>query len=204
MSGHRRNLANIRNLERGHKEYQRVRYLYKDMSPAMLELSLVVGNAYNRELTAWEKTQQAQKLREALIRARDEEGLEIPGKLRDVIAGIMKESSSGIARMDSIHKNAGPEVQEEFRKGNLGISAAYEAAKLPPEEQKEIARQAALEGGMKAKEVAERTVNNKERDRKDRKDVLLSEVSKLDTGPTKASQKDEKRKWCVQKIFLLS
>ena len=155
---------------------------------------MVVGNAYNRELTAWEKTQQAQKLREALIRARDEEGLEIPGKLRDVIAGIMKESSSGIARMDSIHKNAGPEVQEEFRKGNLGISAAYEAAKLPPEEQKEIARQAALEGGMKAKEVAERTVNNKERDRKDRKDVLLSEVSKLDTGPTKASQKDEKRK----------
>ena len=63
VSGHRRNLANIRNLERGHKEYQRVRYLYKDMSPAMLELSLVVGNAYNRELTAWEKTQQAQKLK---------------------------------------------------------------------------------------------------------------------------------------------
>lgn len=195
VSGHRRNLANIRNLERGHKEYQRVRYLYKDMSPAMLELSLVVGNAYNRELTAWERTQQAQKLKEALIRARDEEGLEIPGKLRDVIAGIMKESSSGIARMDSIHKNAGPEVQEEFRKGNLGISAAYEAAKLPPEEQKEIARQASLEGGMKAKEVAERTVNNKERrDRKDRKDMPLSEVSKLDTEPTKASQKDEKRK----------
>ena len=40
VSGHRRNLANIKNLERGYREYEKVRYLYKDMTPAMLELSL--------------------------------------------------------------------------------------------------------------------------------------------------------------------
>ena len=55
VSGHRRNLANIMNIERGHEEYNKVRYLYKDMSAAMFELSLLIGNAYNRELTAWEK-----------------------------------------------------------------------------------------------------------------------------------------------------
>ena len=63
VSGHRRNLANIRNLERGYREYEKVRYLYKDMTPAMLELSLLMGNAYNRELTGWEKSQQAKRLR---------------------------------------------------------------------------------------------------------------------------------------------
>lgn len=52
VSGHRRNLANIKNLERGYEEYEKVRYLYKDMTRSMFELSLLVGNAYNRELTA--------------------------------------------------------------------------------------------------------------------------------------------------------
>ena len=53
VSGHRRNLANILNIERGHEEFKKVRYLYKDMTGAMFELSLLIGNAYNRELTAW-------------------------------------------------------------------------------------------------------------------------------------------------------
>ena len=79
VSGHRRNLANIKNLERGYREYEKVRYFYKDMTPAMLELSLLIGNALNRELTPWEKTQQAQRLKEALVKARDEDGLEIRG-----------------------------------------------------------------------------------------------------------------------------
>lgn len=181
VSGHRRNLANIRNLERGHEEYRKIRYLYKDMTPAMLELSLLIGNAYNRELTAWEKTQQAQKLKEALVRARDEDGLEIPGKLRDVVADIMNESSSGIARMESIHKNAGPEIQEEFRKGNLSISAAYEAAKLPAGEQKEVARKAASEGSVKIKEIAERVMKN-QGEKSAKRDQGFSVVSNLDTG----------------------
>ncbi len=180
VSGHRRNLANIRNLERGYQEYGKVRYLYRDMTPAMLELSLLMGNALNRELTPWEKTQQAQRLKEALIKARDEDGLEIRGKLRDIVADLMNESSSGIARMDSIHNHAVPEVQEEFRKGTLNISAAYEASKLSEEEQKAIAEKAAEEGGMKAKEVTERAMKNRE-GKGGRKDKGFSVVSNLDT-----------------------
>ena len=180
VSGHRRNLANIKNLERGYREYEKVRYLYKDMTPAMLELSLLMGNALNRELTPWEKTQQAQRLKEALIKARDEDRLEIRGKLRDIVADLMNESSSGIARMDSIHNHAVPEVQEEFRKGTLNISAAYEASKLSEEEQKAIAEKAAEEGGMKAKEVTERAMKNRE-GKDGRKNKGFSVVSNLDT-----------------------
>ena len=117
---------------------------------------------------------------EALIKARDEDGLEIRGKLRDIVADLMNESSSGIARMDSIHNHAVPEVQEEFRKGTLNISAAYEASKLSEEEQKAIAEKAAEEGGMKAKEVTERAMKNRE-GKGGRKDKGFSVVSNLDT-----------------------
>ncbi len=189
VSGHRRNLANIKNLERGYREYEKVRYLYKDMTPAMLELSLLMGNALNRELSPWEKTQQAQRLKEALIRARDEDGLEIQGKLRDMVADLMNESSSGIARMDRIHNHAVPEIQEEFRKGNLNISAAYEASKLPEKEQKAIAKAVAEEGGMKAKEVTERAMKNQE-GKDGRKNEGFSVVSKLDTDLQPQSGKE--------------
>ena len=161
VSGHRRNLANILNIERGHEEFKKVRYLYKDMSGAMSELSLLIGNAYNRELTAWEKTQQAQRLKEALLRAKDEDGLEIAGKLRDVIAELMNESPTNIARMDSINNNATPEIKEEFAKGTIGVTTAYEAAKLPPEEQKAIAEKAAAGESIRAKEIAAKVAEKK-------------------------------------------
>ena len=163
--------------------------VYKDMTPAMLELSLLMGNALNRELSPWEKTQQAQRLKEALIRARDEDGLEIQGKLRDMVADLMNESSSGIARMDRIHNHAVPEIQEEFRKGNLNISAAYEASKLPEKEQKAIAKAVAEEGGMKAKEVTERAMKNQE-GKDGRKNEGFSVVSKLDTDLQPQSGKE--------------
>ena len=154
VSGHRRNRANILNIERGHQEYQQVRYLYKDMTQPMLELSLLMGNAYNRELTAWEKTQQAKRLKEALMRAKKEDGLEIPGKLRDVVAGLMNESSSNVAKMESITHNAVQEIQDQFKNGNIGISAAYEAAKLSPEEQKAVAEKTAEGKNISVKEIA--------------------------------------------------
>ena len=59
ISGHRRNKANRLLIDRGYEQYKSVRYLYKDITPAGLELSLLVGNAFNRELTSYEKTEQA-------------------------------------------------------------------------------------------------------------------------------------------------
>lgn len=156
VSGHRRNLANIKNLERGHEGYKNVRYLYRDMTPAMLELSLLIGNIYNRELTAWEKTQQAKRLKEALLKAKKEDGLEIKGKMRDVIAELMNESSTGIARMESVQNHAIDEIKEELRNGNLGMCAAYEASRLPKEKQKEIADIITKGGNVQVREASEK------------------------------------------------
>ena len=186
VSGHRRNLANILNIERGHEKFKKVRYLYKDMSPVMLELSPLMGNACNRELTSWEKMEQAQRLKEAMIRAKKEDGLEIKGKLREMIAELMNESSSGIARMDSIHNNAIPEVKEEFRKGTISVCAAYEATKLPEEEQKKVAEKATEGVKITAKEIAEKVM--------EQKDGQLSQGSNLDTGPKPQADDRNKQK----------
>lgn len=76
------------------------------MSEAMYELSLLAGNGYTQELTAYEKTRLVERTKVALIRAKKEDGLEIKGKMRDLIASMLNESSTNVARMESINNNA--------------------------------------------------------------------------------------------------
>lgn len=200
VSGHRRNRANILNIERGHKEYQQVRYLYKDMTKSMLELSLLMGNAYNRELTAWEKTQQAKRLKEALMRAKKEDGLEIPGKLRDIVAGLMNESSSNIAKMESITHNAVQEIQDQFKNGNIGISAAYEAAKLSPEEQKAVAKKTAEGKTVPVKEITgKRTVKKEDGNKINPEEKTPEQTIPEQTTPEQTIPKQEVPEQEVQK-----
>lgn len=85
------------NLERGHKEYEKVKYRYKDMTEAMYELSLLAGNGYTQGLTAYEKTRLVERTKAALIRAKEEDGLEIKGKMRDLVAAMLNESSTNVA-----------------------------------------------------------------------------------------------------------
>jgi ParB-like chromosome segregation protein Spo0J len=158
IDGHRRNAANIFNLERGHKEYEKVAYRYRDMSEAMYELSLLAGNGYTQELTPYEKMRLVERTKAALIRAKEEDGLEIRGKMRDLIAEMIGEN---VARMESINNNAVPEVKEALKNGDIGITAAYEAAKLGENEQREIAAQAAAGENVRAKEIAAKVAEKK-------------------------------------------
>lgn len=50
---------------------------------------------------------------------------------------------------------------EQLKEGNLGITAAYEAAKLDEDEQKEIAEKAAAGENVRAKEIAEKVAEKK-------------------------------------------
>lgn len=163
ISGHRRNLANIHNIECGAlpKDFK-ARYLYKEMTSAMFELSLIIGNAFNRKLTPYEETEQAARLKAALMRAREEDGLEIKGKLRDVVADILKTSKTKVARMDKINNSLVREAKEQFKAGTIGKTAAYETAKLPAEEQKEIAAAAAEGKDVSHKDIAERVKEKQE------------------------------------------
>lgn len=161
IDGHRRNAANIFNLERGYTEYERIKYRYKDMSEAMYELRLLAGNGYTQELTAYEKVRLVERTKAALIRAKEEDGLEIQGKMRDLIAAMVQESGTNVARMESINNNATQAVKEQLKEGNLGLTAAYEAAKLEPEEQDDIAERAAAGENVRAKDIAEKVAAKK-------------------------------------------
>lgn len=164
IDGHRRNAANILNLERGYKEYEKVAYRFRDMSEAMYELSLLAGNGYTQELTPYEKVRLVERTKAALIRARDEDGLEITGKIRDLIADMIGTSSTNVARMENISHNATPEIREALKSGDIGITAAYEAAKLGEDEQKEIAAAVAAGENMSAKEIAAKAAEIKSGD----------------------------------------
>lgn len=161
IDGHRRNAANIFNLERGYKEYEKIKYRYKDMSEAMYELRLLAGNGYTQELTAYEKVRLVERTKVALIRAKEEDGLEIQGKMRDLIAAMVQESGTNVARMENINNNATQAVKEQLKEGNLGLTAAYEAAKLEPEEQDDIAKRAAAGENVRAKDIAEKVAAKK-------------------------------------------
>lgn len=156
IDGHRRNRANIYNLERGYQEYAKVRYFYRDMSEIMYELALLAGNGYTQELTDYEKTELAARLKTALEAARDAGEIVIEGRVRDLVGEILGEKPTNMARIEKINNNATPEVKEQFKEGNIGISAAYEAAKLPPEEQQAIAARAAAGENVKTKEIAQK------------------------------------------------
>lgn len=164
IDGHRRNAANIFNIERGYKEYEKIKYRYKDMSEAMYELRLLAGNGYTQELTAYEKVRLVERTKAALIRAKEEDGLEIQGKMRDLIAAMVQESGTNVARMENINNNATQAVKEQLKEGNLGLTAAYEAAKLEPEEQDDIAERAAAGENVRAKDIAEKVAAKKARD----------------------------------------
>lgn len=195
ISGHRRNLANIALIEQGHEKYKKVRYLYKDMTAAMFELSLIVGNAFNRELTAYEKTEQAARLKRALIRARDEDGLEIQGRLRDIVAELLNESPTNIARMEQIDSNLTQEAKEQFKAGNIGITAAYEASKLPEEQQQAIAAAAAAGEDVRAKEialkVAERAAAKAVEEAQEAQDEAERQAEETEKAILKAQEKQE-------------
>lgn len=165
IDGHRRNAANIFNLERGYKEYAKIKYRYREMSEAMYELALLAGNGFTQELTPYEKTRLVERMKAALIRAKNEDGLEIKGKMRDLVATMMGESGTNVARMESINNNATEEIKEQLKNGTLGVTAAYEAAKLPEDEQKEIAAQAAEGQEVRAKEIAKRVEEKKAEER---------------------------------------
>lgn len=163
ISGHRRNLAIIHNIESGEfpRDYT-TRYLYKPMTPAMFELSLLIGNAFNRKLTPYEETEQAVRLKAALIRARDEDKLDLKGRMRDIVAEVLQTSGTKVARMYKINSSLVPEAKEKFKEGKLGKIAAYETSRLPEQEQREIA--AAIDEGqeIRRKEIAQRVKEKQE------------------------------------------
>ena len=136
ISGHRRHKASMELTEEGKKEYEKVPCIIEtELDKDKEQLLLIMSNSTTRILTDYEKTKQAELLKDILSNIKKKEN--IPGRTREIIADILNTSPTNIARMESITKKLTPELKEEFKKENIGITKAYELSKKTEEEQKE-------------------------------------------------------------------
>ena len=131
----------------GHRRYKALRLLYEksgfekwtevpcivfpDPHDANREtVMLIHANSTGRVLSNWEKAEQALRLKKALVAMR-EGGAELPGRIRDLVAGEMQMSASKLARLEAIQKNlTHRKLRNAWKRGEIGESVAYELSKL--------------------------------------------------------------------------
>lgn len=173
IAGHRRHLALKELVEEGKDVFRyapcKIETEEEDLRSKLL---LLITNSTARQLTEWEKTQQAEKLRELLIEYKKQEKL--PGRVREIVADILNVATSKVARMESISRNLSENLKEEFKGDNINISTAYEASKLPEEQQQEVYKELKGKGNITIQDVKKKSEVKKEKINKD--------VSNLDTN----------------------
>lgn len=177
----------------GERRWEALKYLvskgYKEFELATSKLTapqcddeeqveIIIANAYRSKNTA-DMLQEEKRLKESLTRMKAEgktvKGYDLQsGRLRDVIAAMMKTSKTKVAQIETINKNLIPEWKEEMKKERITFSAAYEISGLTAEEQKEQHERFGLNGELTHKEVKEIKAEKEEK-------AAESSVSESDT-----------------------
>lgn len=57
------------------------------------------------------------------------------------MAAVLGEKPTKIAQLEAINNNATEEVKEQFEKGNMKITSAYETSRLSEDAQKKLRQQ---------------------------------------------------------------
>ena len=164
IAGHRRRLAALKLVNEGKEEYRKVPCRIKTESDKIKDkLSLIFTNSTTRQLTDWEKIQQAKELKEVLLEYKkvlEEENKEKPkeeriklGRIRDIVAQMLNMSTTQVGRMEAIENNLSKEFKQELEKGNIGISTAHELSRLDEEKQAQVYAQYEEKGELHIKDV---------------------------------------------------
>ncbi|MBE6101497.1 MAG: hypothetical protein E7200_05255 [Selenomonas ruminantium] len=143
ISGHRRHLASKMLVERGHNEFATVSALVEnERNETLQELMLIYTNSTARELTDAEKMRQATRATELLKELKEKGEFGGKGRIRDAVAKMLNTTTGQIGRYQAIANNLKNEdLKDKFEKGEMGVSAAYEASRLSEEGQGKIAEQ---------------------------------------------------------------
>ena len=152
FSGHRRFKA-LRELHEssGFKDWKEIPCIvYEDpKDEAKEELMLIHANSTGRVLSGYEISNQARRIKELLVKLK-ENGVDLPGRMRDIVAEEMKISASKLARLEAISNNltfAG--WARCWEDNGLGESVAYEISQLSKTEQSKL-WDAMIDDGMSA------------------------------------------------------
>lgn len=146
IAGHKRRAGANYLVEQGKKEFRTLPCIIKDESIEN-ELSLILTNATQRELTSFEKMKQVEILRNYI------EKYEIKGNKREIISSIINLSKSEIGRLENINKNLAEPLKEHFESGVIATGTANEIASMPPDKQQEVGKIIKEHGTIKMGEV---------------------------------------------------
>ena len=166
IAGERRWRALKLLVEQGHKEFEFVSCQVKTPAEENEEIvQLIIANTY-RNKTVKDILEEEQKLKETLQRMK-KDGLTLQGykldsgRLRDIIADMLKMPITKIAQIESINKRLIPQFTEELKEGRLTFSAAYELSGMTEEEQNDMLEKYE-ESGLTFKEIKEAKEANRQ------------------------------------------
>ncbi len=166
IAGERRWRALKLLVEQGHKEFEFVSCQVKTPAEENEEIvQLIIANTY-RNKTAKDILEEEQRLKETLQRMK-KDGLTLQGykldsgRLRDIIADMLKMPTTKIAQIESINKRLIPQFTEELKEGRLTFSAAYELSGMTEEEQNDLLEKYE-ESGLTFKEIKEAKEANRQ------------------------------------------
>lgn len=107
------------------------------------------------------------------------------GRLRDVIASMLKMSKTKIAQIESVNNNLIPEFREELNNERLTFSAAYELSGMSPEMQQEALAKYKENGELSYTEIKDmKSPQKQEQDAAGQQDT----VSDSDTAGQQSSE----------------
>lgn len=158
----------------GERRWEALKYLvslgYKEFEIATSKLTspqdadeeqveIIIANSY-RDKTVTDMIEEEQRLKESLERMKASgkqiKGYDLQsGRLRDIIASMLKISKTKIAQIESVSNNLIPEFKEEMDKERLTFSAVYELSGMNKDEQRE-----ALSVYMETGELSIKDVKN--------------------------------------------
>lgn len=152
--------------EQGHKEFEFVSCQVKTPAEENEEIvQLIIANTY-RNKTVKDILEEEQRLKETLQKMK-KDGLTLQGykldsgRLRDIIADMLKMPTTKIAQIESINKRLIPQFTEELKEGRLTFSAAYELSGMTEEEQNDMLEKYE-ESGLTFKEIKEAKEANRQ------------------------------------------
>lgn len=160
ISGERRWRALKMLVEQGYKEFEIVTCQIRSPENAHEEkIELIIANSSRIKNTVTLLREEAE-LKEELEYMRDN-GIKLrgynldKGRLRDVIAAMLKMSKTKIGQLETVNHNLIPEFHKALEENSITFSAAYELAGMSEEGQREALEKYAEDGKLSHKTIKE-------------------------------------------------
>jgi ParB-like chromosome segregation protein Spo0J len=180
LDGHRRHKACLELVQEGHKEFELVpAVIKKSMDADTEDALLVLMNNSQRNKTDWEKVMEHMKLKEIIPKLKKRQNID--GRTRDIEADYFGVSQTQIGIYNTIGTRLDAELMKVFKAGSIGVSLAYEAAKLEAGGQKQLMQVIVKNGSFTEEDVKRIAGSRAVKGQMSIADISKEDVSDSDT-----------------------